>query len=65
MANEEKTTIENLRKDLENEHRFTSVWRGYNKKEVKNITTILSIYDKNITKTATHNQIYAAKEKIT
>ena len=34
MANEEKTTIENLRKDLENEHRFTSVWRGYNKKEV-------------------------------
>lgn len=37
----------------------------YNKKEVKNITTILSIYDKNITKTATHNQICAAKEKIT
>ena len=36
-----------------------------NKKEVKNITTILSIYDKNITKTATHNQICAAKEKIT
>lgn len=34
MANEEKTTIENLKKDLENEHRFTSVWRGYNKKEV-------------------------------
>lgn len=34
MANEGKTTIENLRKDLENEHRFTSVWRGYNKKEV-------------------------------
>ena len=36
----------------------------YNKKEVKNITTILSIYDKNITKTATHNQICAAKEKL-
>ena len=34
MANEEKTTLENLRKYLENEHRFTSVWRGYNKKEV-------------------------------
>lgn len=34
MANEEKNTIENLRKDLENEHRFTSALRGYNKKEV-------------------------------
>ena len=34
MDNEGKTTIENLRKDLENKHRFTSVWRGYNKKEV-------------------------------
>ena len=35
MDNEGKTTIENLRKDLENKHRFTSVWRGYNKKKVK------------------------------
>ncbi len=34
MDNEGKTTIENLRKDLENKHRFTSVWRGYNQKEV-------------------------------
>ena len=33
MDNEGKTTIENLRKS-ENKHRFTSVWRGYNKKEV-------------------------------
>ena len=32
MDNEGKTTIENLRKDLENKHRFTSVWRGYNKR---------------------------------
>ena len=34
MDNEGKTTIENLRKDLENKHRFTSVWREYDKKEV-------------------------------
>ena len=62
MDNEGKTTIENLRKDLENKHRFTSVWRGYNKKEVKNITTILSIYDKNITKNTQFLKKVATKD---
>lgn len=33
MDNEGKTTIENLRKDLENKHRFTSVWRDTTKKK--------------------------------
>ena len=33
MANEEKTTIENLRKDLENEHRLQAYGGGTTKKK--------------------------------
>lgn len=34
MNNEEKVTIETIREEVENEHRFKSVWRGYEKNAV-------------------------------
>ena len=34
MGKDDKATIENLRRKIENENRFSSAWRGYNKGEV-------------------------------
>lgn len=34
MGKDDKATIKNLRRKIENENRFSSAWRGYNKGEV-------------------------------